>query len=330
MEATQDTILAMGRKFMESRIFLTAAELDLFTLLSKKPMTAGETADKLKVTLRGITVLLDAVAAMGLLEKTNDRYHCPADVSSMLSGESAGSVMPMVMHSAQLWKRWSNLTDIVRDGFRKSSPSVFESGDSEREAFIGAMHVVASRLAPAIVAAVNPGNAVKLLDIGCASGSYSQAFLEYSPSMTATLFDLPPVIRIAQHRLADSGLLDRIKFIPGDFYEDELPAGHDLALLSAIIHQNSPEQNLVLYRKIFRALVPGGRLVIRDHVMDPDHTGPASGAFFAVNMLVGTPGGGTYSFEEIRASLESAGFGKVKLLRHDERMNGIVECFKLS
>ena len=131
LEATQDTILAMGRKFMESRIFLTAAELDLFTLLSKKPMTAGETADKLKVTLRGITVLLDAVAAMGLLEKINDRYHCPADVSSILSGESAGSVMPMVMHSAQLWKRWSNLTDIVRDGFRKSRPPVFESGDSE-------------------------------------------------------------------------------------------------------------------------------------------------------------------------------------------------------
>ena len=81
-------------------------------------------------------------------------------------------------------------------------------------------------------------------------------------------------------------------------------------MLSAIIHQNSFEQNVELYRKIYRALQPGGRIVIRDHVMSSDHTQPASGALFAVNMLVGTREGRTYSFEEIKASLESAGFTK--------------------
>jgi hypothetical protein len=101
-----------------------------------------------------------------------------------------------------------------------------------------------------------------------------------------------------------------------------------LALLSAVIHQNSPEQNIELYRKIFQALQPEGRLVIRDHVMNSGHTQPASGAFFAVNMLVVTTGGRTYSFEEIKSSLESVGFINVNLIQPDERMNGLVEGFK--
>jgi O-methyltransferase domain len=81
--------------------------------------------------------------------------------------------------------------------------------------------------------------------------------------MKATLFDLPSVIKIAQTCLADTDSIDRITFVAGDFYKDELPTGHDLALLSAIIHQNSPEQNIKLYRKIYRALQPWGRFVIR-------------------------------------------------------------------
>lgn len=328
MPATPDTILGLGRRFMESRVFLSAAELDIFTLLSGEPMSAEGVAERLNATVRGITILLDAVTGMELLEKKDGRYICTPEAASLLSAESPASIMPMVMHSAHLWDRWSKLTDVVRHGTEKRSPSIFESSESEQEAFIGAMHAVAYRMAPGIVAAVRPGNAERLLDVGCASGSYSQAFLEASPSMRATLFDLPPVIRIAQRRLADTPLLDRITFAAGNFYEDELPAGHDLALLSAIIHQNSAEENLALYRKVFRALVPCGRIIIRDHVMSPDHTHPASGALFAVNMLVGTPGGGTYTFEEIRSSLESAGFVKISLLQEDERMSGLIEGFR--
>ncbi|OHD62914.1 MAG: hypothetical protein A2176_02895 [Spirochaetes bacterium RBG_13_51_14] len=328
MPIKPETILALSRKFVESRIFLTAAELDIFNLLIKNPMSSREIADTLKVTMRGITILLDALVPMGLLEKKDKMYYCPSDVASLLSKDSPTSLMPMIMHTVGGWKRWSDLTEIVRYGSEKTRPSLFDGNKSEQETFIGAMHTIAYRLAPGIVAAIKPGKAKKLLDIGGASGSYTQAFLEASPDMRATLFDLPPVVKIAQRRLATTGLYKRIKFVAGDFYEDELPAGHDLALLSAIIHQNSPVQNVELYRKIYRALAPGGRLVIRDHVMSPDHTQPASGAFFAVNMLVVTPGGDTYSFEEIKASLESAGFININLIQPDEQMSGLVEGFK--
>ena len=323
---TPDAILGLARGFMESRVLLTAAELDVFTPLAKRAMTAAEVTSTLGGDLRGTTTLLDALAAIGLLEKRDGSYRCPPAAAALLSREAPGSVVPMLMHSAALWRRWSALTDVVRHGTPAQPPEP-ERRERDREAFIGAMHTVAAAMAADVVAAVRPGDAARLLDVGGASGTYTQAFLEACPAMRATLFDLPPVVEIARRRLGSTGVIDRVDFVAGDFDRDELPRGHDLALLSAIIHQNGAEQNVELFRKVRRALEPGGRLVVRDHVMSPDHTRPARGAIFAVNMLVGTRRGGTYSFEEIRGALASAGFTAIRLLRADERMNGLVEAF---
>lgn len=320
-------IMSFVSKFHESRVFLTAAELDVFTVLDRNPMTAGEIANKLNATERGISILLNAVVSMGLLEKKEGNYYCPDDVAAVLSAKSKTSMLPMIKWSAGGWKRWSNLTDIVRQG-KDDLGGPYDFDESETEIFIGAMHARARILAPGIAAAVKPGKARKLLDVGGGSGAYTQAFLEQSSGLKATIFDLPGALKIARTNMTAEGLTDRIDFVAGDFYKDELPEGHDLALLSAIIHQNSPEQNLKLYRKIYQALEPGGRLIIRDHVMNEDHTQPTGGAFFAVNMLVVTKGGNTYSFGEIRADMEAVGFTDVRLIQTGEKMDGLVEGFK--
>ena len=148
--------------------------------------------------------------------------------------------------------------------------------------------------------------------------------------MQAVIFDLENVIPIAVEKVGEEKLQDRVSFVPGDFNEDELPGGCDVALLSAIIHQNSPVQNLNLYQKIYRALDPGGVLLIRDHVMDTTRTRPPSGALFALNMLVSTPAGDTYTFEEIKGSLETAGFNRVEMIMTGERMDCLMEARKLS
>ena len=323
---TSDAILGLGRAFMESRVLLTAVELDVFTPLAGRTMTAADVAAALGTDPRATTVLLDALAALGLLDKEAGAFRCPAATADLLARDAGGSVAPMLMHSVALWRRWSALTEVVRSGAPAPAPEP-EQRERDREAFIAAMHAVAAPMAAAVVAAVGPGGATRFLDVGGASGTYTQAFLAASPSLRATLFDLPPVIEIARRRLRAAGVADRVEFVAGDFYRDELPGGHDLALLSAIIHQNSAEQNIALFRKVRQALLPGGRLIVRDHVMSPDHTRPLRGALFAVNMLVGTAGGGTYSFAEIRAGLEAAGFAEVRLLQADERMNGLVEAF---
>jgi predicted O-methyltransferase YrrM len=270
------------------------------------------------------------LTAMDLLVKQAGKYYCPPPISSFLSRNSPDSVLSMVQHMAHVWQRWSGLTNIVIGSPPSATPSTSPPARQEEEikAFIGAMHTIAAKLAPAMVVAVNPGNAKAMLDVGGASGTYTLAFLRASPQMKATLFDKPEVVEMARQRLGEAGMLDRITMVGGDFYRDEFPPGHDLAFVSAIIHQNSPEQNLDLYRKIFRSLNPGGRIIIRDHVMEPDRTRPRDGAIFAVNMLVGTSGGNTYPYEEIRSGLGQAGFVRIRLLQKGEHMDGLVEGFK--
>ena len=150
------------------------------------------------------------------------------------------------------------------------------------------------------------------------------AWLQAEPAARAILFDLPAVIPLARERLTACGVADRVALVAGDFDRDPLPRGADLVWLSAIIHQNSPDENRVLYRRVAEALEPGGRVLIRDIVMDESHTSPVAGALFAVNMLVATAGGGTYTLAEIREDLQDAGFDDVQLVRRDEGMHAVV------
>jgi len=321
-------ILELARSFTQARILLTAAELDLFTLLAAEPLSAQELSDKTGFFLRPLIILLDALAAMGFIVKKGDRYRTEPALAPVLSADTPRSIRPMLLHSAGLWKTWSDLTAIVRDKGVTDRPAAIYRNEDELRAFIGAMHVVGSAQAEKMAAVLGPERVKVLLDVGGASGTYTLAFLKANPNLTAILFDQPPVVEMARERLGRAGVLDRVTLAAGDFHVDELPPGADLALLSAIIHQNSPEQNLDLYCKVFRALVPGGRIAIRDHIMEADRTRPRAGAVFAVNMLVATPGGGTYTFEEVRKALQTAGFTKIKLLQTGERMEDLVEGYK--
>ena len=324
----EGAVLNDVRGFTKSRVILTAAELDLFTRLDKKQATADDLAKELKCDQRCLTRLLDALVALQLLSKQDGLYQT-SERGVLLSAEHPETELPMVLHLNGLWETWAGLTETVKTGANSKRKSVSERGDDSLEAFIGAMHVVGRSLSREIADSYDLFPFRKLLDIGGATGTYTMAFLEKNPKMTAVLFDLPDVITMAEKRLEEEGLLERVKLVPGDFYKDVLPEGCDLALLSAIIHQNSPQENLDLYGKIHRALVPGGKLLIRDHVMDPDRTSPPQGTLFAINMLVNTKGGDTYTFDEIRNALETSGFGEVKLVRKGERMDCLVEAKKV-
>jgi ubiquinone/menaquinone biosynthesis C-methylase UbiE len=327
-EISPETVLRLAQGFMECRIFQAAAELNLFTILDQTPLPAGEIAARISGDARALPVLLDALAAMGLLVKREGAYECEGGVSRMLSDKSPQTILPLVLHMASLWKRWSCLTDIVKGRGNSDDEFDFSRDAGELRAFIGAMHSIGASMAKQFVEAVGSGAAQSLLDVGGGSGTYTIAFLRAAPGMHATLFDLPEVIVMARERLKNEGLLDRTTLVPGSFYLQEFPEGHDLALISAIIHSNSLEENLELYRKVFRALKSGGRILIRDHVMSPDRTWPRDGAIFAINMLVGTSGGGTYTYEEIETGLRQAGFEQIRLLKQGEHMDAVVEAIK--
>ena len=326
MVETMDVMESI-RSFMKSRVILSGAELDLFTLIDQGFETAESLAKETGTDRRALTRLLDAIVTYGLLAKESNRYHL-TETGGFLSAAHPQTVLPMVMHMNQLWDKWSRLTDLVIKGGNPLETSPSQRDEKTMKAFIGAMHVVGRELSREIAAELDLSPYTRLLDIGGASGTYTIAFLEKIPDLRAVLFDLPQVLPIAEEKIAEAGMSERVDLFAGDFYHDPLPPGCDLALLSAIIHQNSPAQNLELYKKIHRVLEPGGTLLIRDHIMEEDRVHPPAGAIFAINMLSVTQGGDTYTFAEVRDCLAESGFTDIRLIRQGERMDGIVTARK--
>ncbi len=318
---TPETLTALARSFMESRVFLTAAELDLFTLLAERPLSLAEAASARGADPRAMGILLDALAATGLLQKEEERWRTNIELAPFLTAHGEKSLIPLALYSLGVWDRWSRLTERVAG----SRP---EPGDRDAwtRSFIGAMHVIAAPQADGLVAVVEPGGARRLLDVGAGPATYTLAFVRAAPGLHATVFDLPAVVAMARERVAAAGFLDRFDFVAGDLRADPLPGGHDLAFVSAIVHMLGPAENVALFRKVHDALVTGGRIVIRDHVMSPDRTAPRAGALFAVNMLLGTEAGGTYTFDEMVSWLIEAGFERARMVRNGERMDALVEA----
>ena len=327
-EWTADDVLELARGYQPACVLAAVAELDLFSHFAAGPLSAAEVANRLGADLRATTVLLDALAALGFVEKRDGQYVQPAATARLLSRESAASVLPMVQHQARCLHRWAQLARVVQTGRPAArQPSIRGEADDEA-AFIGAMDVVSAPVASGLIEELGPPAFRHLLDVGGASGTWTIAFLRARSDATATLFDLPHVIPMAEQRISEARLSDRVELVAGDFLADPLPPGADLAWVGAIVHQNSREQNRHLFSAIARALDDDGQILIRDMLMDDSRTSPASGALFAINMLVATESGGTFTFGELREDLETAGFADIAVLRRDVGMNSIIRAVK--
>ena len=325
---TAQEVLDVARLFQPACVLTAAADLDVFSPLYEKPMTAEVLASELGTNPRATTILLDALVALELLTKQDSYYSVPEDVAELLTEKSANNILPMVRHMSNCLRRWAELSEVTQSGKSAECGPSFRGRAANQADFIGAMHNISLPIADEVVKRLLPLKFDHLLDIGGASGTWTIAFLRVVPEARATLFDLPPVISMAEQRFAEAGLGDRVALVGGDFYTDDLPDGADLAWLGAICHQNSREQNRAIFTKVHKALKDGGGVVIRDVVMDPSHTSPEGGALFAINMLVATEGGGTYTFDEYRDDLCEAGFGEVILVHRDEFMNSLIRAKK--
>lgn len=323
---TADEILALAGSYKAACLLAAAAELDLFTLLAEGPKAAEEVAAKLHADRRGTTILLDALTALQLLDKYADRYTVPSSVAACLTQTGSSSVLAMAHHQVNCLRRWAQCARAVRSGKPAERQPSMRGEDADQAAFIGAMHDVCAPVADEVVADIEPLEFAHVLDVGGASGTWTIALLRAHPDATATLFDLPHVIPLAQQRLADAGLTDRVALVAGDYCVDALPKGADLAWVSAICHQNSRAQNRQLFAAVRDALASRGQILIRDILMDDSRTSPLAGALFAVNMLIATEGGDAYTFAELRDDLQAAGFADPTILRRDEWMNSVIRA----
>lgn len=321
-------ILQMSESFMGACVVGAAAELDLFSLLAGKPGTAEQVTRLVDGDLRCTEALLDAAVSLDLLDKENGVYSTPEPLVAFLTEDGKATVLPMLRHRMNILRNWSQLAWTAKAGVPFPRQVSVRGLVGDRESFVAAMHSVSGPICDDVIAAWGPPPFSHLLDVGGASGTWTMALLRAVPDGRATLFDLPDAVQQARERVGQTEFRDRVTFAAGDFYRDELPGGADLAWVSAIVHQHGRQQNRELFRKIYTALAPGGTIAIRDMVMNEDHTRPTSGALFAINMIVNTDTGGTFSFKELSEDLQAAGFVNPQLAVKTEDMSSIVTATK--
>ncbi len=312
---TRDDLMRVSRGYWESRAILTAVELGIFETLGRRKLSAKVVAKRVEAEERGVELLLNCLAGMGVLEKSGSSFAIPKPMLPHLT-EGPESALGMLHHHAVLWENWGRMTEIVRKGKTTPSRSSFRRGPKEAKAFTMAMRAGALRLAPGVAAELNLKGRKHLLDLGGGPGVYAAYMARANPGLRVTVVDLPNVAHVGEEITREyPDVKNRITFFAADLDRDPLPEDADSAFLSHVIHGQSEEEVRALFVRVAAALPKKGLFIVRDFFTGPDHTTPPSTSLFALNMLVNTTAGRTYSSAEVSTWLKEAGFATASFRR---------------
>lgn len=313
----------IANAYRQSILLLKANRLGLFSRLADKTLPARQIAAELGWDSRAAELFLNALTAMGLLVKENEKYSNSSLSKELLIKDSPNYQGDILNHDLHLWERWSNVDEVLISGKPARDP-VRRRSEDELRAFIGGMANIARFSASLLWEKINLAAHKRLLDLGGGPGTYAFVTCQLNPELEAVVFDLPEVKPIFEEHRGKSGVGNRVKFHAGDFQEDIIPSGFDVVLLSSIIHSYGPLENQELIAKLAKAVMPGGLVLIKDFYISEDGTEPLFAALFAVNMLLGTEAGRCYRQEEVRAWLENAGLKPKDFLEITEQTGVIV------
>jgi SAM-dependent methyltransferase len=303
---------AIASGFMEAKVLLAAARLGLFDAVHAPGATAAEAARAVAGSERGIAILLDALAAMGIVAKARDRYQVRPEYQPHLVANAADHYPAMLRHRDRLYRGWARLEERItgNKGAADEERSILSDGPTNRD-FIEAMFAVGASRAPAVIDRIDLAGVRTAADLGGGPGHYLVEIGRRLPSAELYLLDLPLTLETARDLLRRQPGGERVRTIAWDFYDAQPPAElppFDLVFLSQVVHAESEDRNRALLRTLRPLIAPGGRLVIHENVVEPDRMQPKEAALFAVNMLAMTDGGRTYTEAEIAAWGAEAGF----------------------
>lgn len=314
---TPSELLKMSGSYWSACTLHAGVKLDLFTLLSETPATAMDLSTQSCLSERGLTMLLDALAALDLLKKENGIYFVTPFSSEFLAKTSAKYMGHIISHHHHLVESWSRLDESVLSGEPVRNRVSHEPSDVERESFLMGMFNVAMHMAPMIVPHIDLTGRRHMLDLGGGPGTYAIHFCIQNPAMKATIFDLPTTRQFAKQTVSRFSMQQRIDFQSGDFQDDVIAGRYDVAWLSHVLHGEGEKGCSNMLQKTVAALEPEGLLLVQEFILEDDRTKPVFPALFSLNMLLGTPGGKAYSESEIVLLLQKAGLERVERLPID-------------
>ncbi|MCP9887056.1 methyltransferase [Cyanobium sp. ATX 6A2] len=320
-QPSPERILQTGLAFWSSKVLLSAIEIGVFSELARGPEPFEALSARLGLHPRSARDFLDALVALGFLQRTGNSYANTADTDLFLDRHKPsyiGGILEMANH--RLYPSWAHLTEALRTGqpqneLKNGGTGLFETlyADPARlKDFLAAMTGV-SRGANIAIAHSFPWRDYRTyVDVGTAQGDLAAQIAQANPHLQGFGFDLPEVAPIFEEYVNGLGLADRLSFVPGDFFQQDLPRA-DVVLMGHILHDWDLPTKQMLIAKAFEALPTGGALVVYEALIDDERSTNAFGLMMSLNMLIETPGGFDYTGADCCGWMQTAGFSSTRV-----------------
>ena len=291
-----------------------AVRLGVFDAIAAGRADTAAVAEAIGADERGTRVLLDALAALGFVERQEDRYRLSAVADAFLVSSRPTYLGPLadIFYSDWQWAGFLRLADAVRAG-----GTAVEEQDLERplhpfwETYVSSWGAAGFPPAASLAARLGPWIAERRrfasLDLACGDGLYSFMLVDAHSHVAATLLDQPHVLATTRRLADERGLSERTSFLEGDMFELELGGPYDLIVASNVFHLFGEDKCRDLLHKLRAVLAPDGRLAIHEFAPDASNPDPVA-QLFSLVMLVRTHSGETHTLADYERMLTETGF----------------------
>jgi 3-hydroxy-5-methyl-1-naphthoate 3-O-methyltransferase len=315
---TPERILQFAWGYVPPLVLEAAIRHRIFDVLDSGPKTLSEVRELTATSERGLAAIMNVLVGLNFLQKEKDRFSLAPESSAFLVSTKPGFHGGMIRHtSQQLLPKWLHLNEIVATGRPATAVNQEGVGAEFFKEFVNDILPLSYPAAQALsrhIHANGAGQAVRVLDLAAGSGVWGIAIAQGGKNVSVTAVDWPEVIPVTRETVGRFGIAGQFSFVEGDLLNADFGDGHTLATLGHILHSEGRERGEALIKKTFAALASGGTIAIAEFLVNADRTGPVNGLMFAVNMLVNTETGDTFSVEEISKWLNAAGFTDVRML----------------
>jgi len=318
-QITPERLMQFGFAYAPPLIITAAVSNKVFDSLESGSKTVDQISKETGASARGLRMLMNALVGLELLKKDrHQKYSLTPESAAFLVSNKPGALAGFFrLNVTQLVSKWLQLGDVVRTG--RPAQAVNQEGEGTEffsglvENIIPMSYATAQTLADHLKLA-KAKNEVRVLDLAAGSGIWGIVLAQASARVRVTAVDWAGMIPTTKRITQKFGVGARFKFIEGDLLEADFGSGYDIATLGHILHSEGEERSRQLLKKTFRALKSGGTIAIAEWLVNDERTKPLPPLMFAVQMLVNTEKGDTFSFNEIKSWLEEAGFKKVRKL----------------
>jgi len=312
---TPERIYQFAFAYAPPLVLEAAIRHHVFDVLDSGPKSLEAIHEATGASRRGLSAILNFLVGFDFLRKQGERLALAPESAAFLVSTKPGFQGGLIRHtSEQLLPNWLKLTEVVATGRPAAAVNQQGPGSEFFQQFVNDIFPMSYNVAQELARHLALTGPVSVLDLAAGSGVWGIALAQSSPNVRVTAVDWHGVIPVTQKTVARFGLSERFAFREGDLQEADFGSGHNVATLGHILHSEGVERSKALLKKTFAALAPGGTIAIAEFLVNAERTGPLNGLTFAINMLVNTDCGDTFSFEEISGWLRAAGFKDARTL----------------